>query len=91
MKFVRERVDHRNLGVFSHLFEHALFVNARDDALYPAFQVARHVGDRFAFAQARLRVVQEHDEPAHALDAYLERDPGAQGGLLENQRNVFVA
>ena len=53
MKFVGERVDHGNVGRGGHFIEHALFVHARDDALHPALEVARHIGDGFAFAEAR--------------------------------------
>ena len=63
MKAIGERVDHRDVGVGGHFFQHALFVDARDDAVYPALKVARHVRDRFALAEPRLRMVEKTTEP----------------------------
>ena len=51
MKFIRERVDDRDAGIGGHFFEDSLFVNARDDAVNPAVEVARDIGDGFASAE----------------------------------------
>src|SRR2546426_9380689 len=63
MKLVGERVDHGDAGVRRHFLEHTLMVNASDDALHPALEVARHVGDGLPRAErgGRLRVVQKND------------------------------
>ena len=92
MKLVGKRVDHRNAGVRGHFLKHPLGVNARDDAVHPALQIARDIGNRFALAQGggRLRVIEEHHGPAHALDADVECNPRAQGGLLKNQGDEFA-
>ena len=74
-----------------HFFEHALLVDARDDALHPLLKVPRHVGNGFAFAEARLRVVKKHHEAAHALNANFKGDTRAQRRLLKDQRDVLVA
>ena len=51
MKFVRERVDDRNAGIGGHFFEDSLLVHAGDDAMNPAVEVARDIGDGFASAE----------------------------------------
>src|SRR5258707_12384346 len=91
MKSVGKRVDYRDVGAGGHFFQHALLVNARDDAVNPALEIARHIGNGFALAEAGLRMVEEDDLSAHALNADLEGDAGAQGRLLENQRDEFAA
>src|SRR5215471_1745509 len=91
MKFVRERIDHRNFCGRGHFFQNALLVDARDDPLHPPLQVARHIGDRLAFAEPRLCVVEEHHVAAHALDADLKRHARAQRWFFKNQREEFAA
>ena len=91
MKFIGERVDHRNAGVGGHFLENALFVNARDDAVNPAFEIASDVGDGFAFAEAGLGVVEKNDVATHALNADFKGDTSAERGLFKNEREDFVA
>src|SRR6202030_3280571 len=91
MKTVGERVDHGDLSAGGHLLQHALLVNASDDSVNPALEVARDVADGFALSEARLRVVQEDDGAAHALNADLEGDASAERGLLKDQREKFAA
>ena len=50
VEFVRERVDHRDVRVRGHFLEDPLVVNTSDDALHPAIEVARDIGDGFAGA-----------------------------------------
>jgi len=52
MEFVGERVDDGNFRGGRHFVEDALLVNAGDDALDPAFEIAGNIGDGFAFAEA---------------------------------------
>ncbi len=68
-------------------------VHARDDALHPALEIPRDIGDGFARTErrGRLRVVQENDRAAHALYADLEGDARAKGGLLKNERDELAA
>jgi hypothetical protein len=54
-------------------------------------EIARDVGDGFAFTEAGLRVIEENDVAAHALNADFEGDAGAKGGLFKNQREKFAA
>src|SRR6267378_4298960 len=91
MKFVGEGVDHRNVSVAGHFLEDALLVHARDDTMHPALEVARDVGDGFARAERRrrLRVIQENDGTAHALNSDVEGDARAQRWLFENQGDEF--
>src|SRR5580765_432163 len=91
MKFIGERVDHRNAGVGGHFPEDFLLVDASDDSVNPAIEIARDIGDGLARAErgGSLRVVEENDRAAHALDTDVEGDAGAQRGLFENQRDEF--
>ncbi len=87
MKFVGERVDHRDVGVGGHFLENALVIDARDNALHPAIEIARDIGDGLAGAErsGSLRVVKENHGAAHALDTDFKGDTRAERGLLENQ------
>src|SRR5580700_4055005 len=91
VELIRERVDHRDASVGGHFFEDFLLVDAGDDAMHPAIQVARDIGDGFARAERGrgLRVVKENDRAAHALDAYIKSDSGAKRRLFENQGDEF--
>ena len=92
MKLVGERVDHGDAGVRRHFLEDTLMVNASDDALHPALEVARHVGDGLPCAERGgcLRVVQKNNGTTHTLDADVEGDPRAERGLLKNQRDELA-
>src|SRR5258707_1298125 len=92
MKLVGKRVDHGDAGVRRHFLEDTLMVNARDDALHPALEVASDIGDGLPRAErcGRLRVVEENHGAAHALDADIEGDTRAERGLLKNQRDEFA-
>src|SRR5580658_939974 len=76
MKFIREGVDYRNAGVGGHFLKDFLLVDAGDDAVDPAIEIARDVSDRFAGAErgGGLSVVEEHDRAAHTLDPDVESD-----------------
>src|SRR5271165_7381898 len=91
MEFVGKGVDDGDAGVGGHFLEDALLVDAGDDPVHPALEVARDIGDGFAFAETGLSVVQEDHGAAHAFDTDLEGDTGAQRGLLENERERLVA
>src|SRR5258708_24952189 len=92
MELVRKRVDRGNGGVRRHFLEATLMVNACDDDLHPALEVASDIGDGLTRAERGgcLRVVQENDGAAHALDADVEGDTRAERGLLKNQRDEFA-
>src|SRR5216683_8107673 len=92
MKLVGERIDHRNARVGGHFFEDTLLVNAGDDAMHPALEVARDIGDGLARAErrGRLCVVKKNDGTAHALNADIEGDTRAERGLLKNQGDEFA-
>src|ERR1700674_558717 len=91
MKLVGKRVDHRDAGIRRHFLEDMLMVNASDDAMYPALEVTRDVGDGLPRAEGcgRLRVIQENDGPTHALNADIKSDARAKRGLFENQGDEF--
>src|SRR5580693_4704477 len=91
VELVRESVDHRDACVGGHFFEDFLLVDTGDDAVDPAIEVARDIGDGFARAErgGGLRVVKENDRAAHALDAYIKSDSGAKRRLFENQGDEF--
>src|ERR1700746_2127456 len=51
VKLIRESVNSRNVGIGGHLFENALVINARDNPLHPAVEIASHVCDGLARAE----------------------------------------
>src|SRR5258708_4008196 len=91
MKFVGERVDYGNVGVGGHFFKNALVIDAGDDALHPAIEIASDIGDGFACAErgGGLGVIEENDRAAHALDADVESDASAERRLFENEGDEF--
>src|SRR6267142_2447354 len=92
MKFIGERVDHRNVGVGGHFFEHALVIDAGDDALHPAIEIASDIGDGFAGAErgGSLGVIEENHGAAHALDADVKSYARAERRLFENESDEFA-
>src|SRR5208283_2506837 len=90
MKTVAESVDDRDGDGSSHFVQNMLLVDPRDDALHPTFEIAGDIGNRFAFAQTGLGVVEKHDIAAHALDTDFKGDPGAQGWLLKNKSEMLA-
>ncbi len=91
MEFVGERVDDGDFRGCGHFVEDALLVNARDDAMDPALEIAGDIGDGFAFTEAGLRVIEKNDVAAHALDADFEGDASAEGWFFEDEREEFSA
>ena len=75
-----------NVGVLRELLQLALLEDARHDALHPARKIPRHVGNGFALAQPRHRVIQKDGRAAQAAHAHLESHARAQRRLLQNQR-----
>src|SRR5260370_34538737 len=93
MKLVGKRVDPRDMGIRGQFLEDALMINASDDDLHPALEVASDIGDGLPRAKrcGGLRMVQEYDRTTHALDADIEGDARAERGLLKNQGDEFAA
>src|SRR5580700_7685742 len=58
----------------------------RNDAVYPAVEIARHVFQRLAAAYGSIT---EHRISAQLFDGKLEGEPRAQRRLLKQQRNRF--
>ena len=85
MKFVRERVDHGNVGVGGEIVERFLREDARHDALHPALEIFRDVANRLAFGQLRAGVIEKNGRAAEIGDARLEGHARAQRGLFEDQ------
>jgi hypothetical protein len=54
-------------------------IHTRDDALHPAIEIARDIGNGFASAErgGGLGVIEENYGAAHTLNAYFEGDAGA--------------
>ena len=63
---IAERVNHRDTGVLRHAFDGLLRERAQHNHIHPALQVVRHVAQRFARAEAFLRLVDEHRRTAQA-------------------------
>src|SRR2546430_1132296 len=79
MKLVGKRVDHGDAGIRGHFFEDALLIDACDDALYPALEVASDIGDGLSRTERGgcLRVIQEDHRTTHTLNADIEGDARA--------------
>ena len=67
-------------------FQRLLRKHARHNALHPARKAAPDVGNRFALAQMRVRVVEVNRRAAQAGNAHFKRDPRAQRRLFKNHR-----
>src|SRR5215471_19840224 len=91
MKFVGKSIDDGNLRGRGHLVKDALLIDASDNALNPALEVARDIGNGFAFAEPGLRVVKKDYMAAHTLNADFKSDASAKGRLFENERDKFAA
>src|SRR6266404_8297868 len=67
-------------------------IDAGDDALHPAIEIAGDIGDGFACAErgGGLGVIEENDRAAHALDADVESDARAERRLFENEGDEFT-
>src|SRR5579859_1906376 len=91
MKFIRESVDVRNCCVGGHFLKYFLFVDASDDAVDPAIEIAGDIGDGFTRAErgGSLGVVEKNDGAAHALDSDVKSDTSAERGFFENQSDKF--
>ena len=71
----------------SELFDDLLRERADHDGVHPALEIARDVGDRFAFAQRHFGR-DEHRRAAELTNRDLEGDPGPERRLVEEQRDV---
>jgi hypothetical protein len=83
----REHVHHRHAGEASQLLEALVGAGAQPDRGHVAGEHQRGVADRLAAGELHLVRAQEQRVAAELDDAGLERDPGAGGGLLEQQRD----
>ena len=85
---VAEGVDHpqarRGRG---ERLEHLLRERPDDNAIDPAFEVARNIRDRLTLAQCRVRL-ERHDVAPELDDRDFERGARAQRCLLEQHRDV---
>jgi len=83
---VGESVDHRDRGRRGEFFDERVVVRARHHPVHPARQVARHVGGRFARADAHLFRPQQDRVATELGHARLEGDVRAERRLLEVHR-----
>ena len=67
-------------------FQRLLRKYARHNPVHPARKAAPDIGNRFALAQMRVRVVEENCRAAQARNADFKRDPRAQRRLFKNHR-----
>src|SRR5260370_29980945 len=75
---VGQRIDNWNIRVRGKLVERILLEDAGDDAVYPALEAFRDIGNVFAFAEMRDGVIEKHGRAAKTGDAYFESNAGAQ-------------
>ena len=64
-------------------------VGAQHDGVHPALQVVRHVRERLALAERRLRLVDEDGIAAERVDGGLKGEPRAQRRLLEEHHHLL--
>jgi len=64
--------------------------SAQHQPVHPALDVVRNVVQRFALAQARVRLIDKNRTSAQRVDARLERQAGTQRRLLEEQHKLFA-
>ena len=84
---VGERVDHGHPGVRRHLLERALLEGAPHDRGRLRAEDAGDVGHRLAHPHTRQAAVDDHREAAEPGDRADERHLGAQGRLVEQDRD----
>src|SRR5882762_11976544 len=67
-------------------------IDAGDDALHPAIEIASDIGDGFAGAErgGSLGVIEENHGAAHALDADVKSYARAERRLFENESDEFA-
>src|ERR1019366_7210495 len=81
---IRERIDDRNAGMCRQGLECFLRKHARHNPLHPARKTPRDIGNRFALAQMRVRVVEENGRATQARNADLKGDTRAQRRFFKN-------
>src|SRR5882762_6411543 len=83
---IGQRVDDWNARMRRQGVESLLRKYTRNDSLHPARQAPRDVGNRFALAQPRVRMIQKNCRAAEAHNADFKRDTRAQRRLFKNHR-----
>jgi hypothetical protein len=84
MVVIAQTIDNRHFGP-PRQFEHVLVrKDARHQRLYIAGKDPGDVRDRFALAETDLIWGEIQSVAAHMPHGHVERDPGAQAGLLED-------
>ena len=85
---ITERIDDRAAGDLRHLGDGLMGIRAQNNQTDPALHVACHIGQRFTFAQRRLRLVDKHSRTAQGIHACLKGEPGAQRCFLEEHHHL---
>src|SRR5258708_34696104 len=83
---IREGVDYRHSRMRCENFKRILRKHTRDNSMHPARKAPRNIGNRFAVAKMRIRVVEVNRRAAHAGDADFKRDASAERRFLKNHR-----
>src|ERR1700730_14260328 len=66
---IRERVDHRNCRMRREDVERVLRKHARHDSMHPARKASPNIGNGFAVAQMRIRMIEINRRAAQTGDA----------------------
>src|ERR1700730_2139050 len=83
-------VDHGRLRVVGHSFEVSLVVEAGHDAVEVAVKDAGDVSHRLALPELDLLAEYGDGVAAELLDGYLEGNPGAVAGALQDHAHALT-
>ena len=87
---VGQPVDHRHAGVAREAHGELVIERPDHDPVDVAGEDPRHVLDRLAGADPDLAIGDEHRFPAQLRHRDLERQPGAEAGFVEDERQGLL-
>src|SRR5579884_3431152 len=87
MLAIAHRADNRYARRLGQLDERRVVAHASHDGLHPTLQVMGHIGYGLALAHVHFARREIHRVSTKLLHAKIEREPGPQRGVLEQQRH----
>ena len=85
---IAERINHRATRVLGHFGDGLVCIGAQHNQAHPALHVARHIGQRLALAQGRLRLVDKHRRTTQRIHAGFKGEASAQRGFLKKHHHL---
>jgi hypothetical protein len=86
---IGEGVDDGDPGAGRDFGDGLVRVGAEDHDGHPALDVVGHVGEGFAFAEGRLRLIDKDGVAAEGVDGGFEGEARAEGRFLEEHDHLF--